>query len=49
MRLAVNASKTVYMTMLRVQNTGRSHNIMIDNKSFDRQSRTVQIFEKNHN
>jgi hypothetical protein len=33
--LAVNARKTMNMTMFRDQNTGRSHNIMIDNKSFD--------------
>ena len=47
--IAVNVRKTMYMTMYRDQNTGRSHNIMIDNKSSDRQSQIFQIFETNHN
>jgi len=47
--LAVNSRKTMYKIMFRNQNTGRSHNITIDNKFFDRRFRTVQIFETNHN
>jgi hypothetical protein len=31
--LEVNADKTKYMAMTRDQNTGRSHNIKIDNSS----------------
>jgi hypothetical protein len=34
--LEVNAVKTKYMVMSRVQNAGRSHNMKIDNSSFDR-------------
>ena len=34
--LKVNADKTKYMVMSRDQNTGRSHTINIDNKSFER-------------
>jgi len=34
--LEVNADKTKYMVMSRDQNTGRSHTINIDNKSFER-------------
>ena len=32
----VDAVKTKYMVMSRNQNTGQSHNIQIDNKSFER-------------
>jgi len=32
----VNADKTKYMVMTRVQNAGRSHNIKIDNWPFER-------------
>ena len=35
-RLEVNADKTKYMVISRDQNSGRSHNIKIDNSSFDR-------------
>ena len=34
--LEVNADKTKYMAMSRDQNAGRSHNIKIDNISFER-------------
>jgi hypothetical protein len=34
--LDVNADKTKYMVMSRVQNAGRSHNIKTDNNSFER-------------
>jgi hypothetical protein len=34
--LEVNADKTKYMFMSRDQNAGRSHNINIDNSSFER-------------
>ena len=34
--LKVNAETTKYMVMSRDQNTGRSHNIEIDNTSFER-------------
>ena len=34
--LEVNADKTKYMVMSRDQNAGQSHNINIDNKSFER-------------
>jgi hypothetical protein len=34
--LEVNADKTKYMVMPRVQNAGRSHVIKIDNSSFER-------------
>ena len=34
--LVVNADKTEYMIMSRDQNAGRSHNIEIDNSSFER-------------
>jgi len=34
--LEVNVDKTKYMVMSREQNTGRSHNIKIDNSSFER-------------
>jgi len=34
--LEVNADKTKYMVMSRDQNAGRSHNIKIDNRSFER-------------
>jgi len=34
--LEVNADKTKYMVMSRDQNAGRSHNIKIDNSSFER-------------
>ena len=33
--LEVNADKTKYMIMSRDQNAGRSHNIKIDNSSFE--------------
>jgi len=32
----VDADKTKYMVMSREQNAGRSHNIKIDNSSFER-------------
>jgi hypothetical protein len=35
-RLEVNADKTKYMVMSRDQNAGVSHNIKIDNISFER-------------
>jgi hypothetical protein len=34
--IGVNANKTKYMVMSSDQNTGRSHNIKIDNSSFER-------------
>ena len=34
--LEVNADKTEYMVMSRDQNTGQSHNVQIDNSSFER-------------
>ena len=34
--LEVNADKTVYMVMLHDENAGQSHNIEIDNSSFER-------------
>jgi hypothetical protein len=34
--LEVNADKTKYMVMSRVQNAGRNHIIRIDNSSFER-------------
>jgi len=34
--LEVNADKTKYMVMSRDQNAGRSHNMKIDNMSFER-------------
>jgi hypothetical protein len=34
--LEVNAVKTKYMVMTRAQNAGRSHNVNIDNSSFER-------------
>ena len=34
--LEVNADKTKYKVMSRDQNEGRSHNIIIDNSSFER-------------
>jgi hypothetical protein len=34
--LEVNADKTKYMVMSRDQNAGRSHNIKIDNRPFER-------------
>jgi hypothetical protein len=34
--LEVNADKTKYMFMTRDKNVGRSHNIKIDNNSFER-------------
>jgi hypothetical protein len=34
--IEVNADKTKYMVMSRDQNTGRSHNIKINNSSFER-------------
>jgi len=34
--IEVNANKTKYMVMSRDQNRGRSHNIKIDNSSFER-------------
>jgi hypothetical protein len=34
--LEVNADKTEYMVMSQDQNAGRSHNINIDNSSFER-------------
>jgi len=34
--LEINADKSKYMVMSRYQNTGQSHNIKIDNSSFDR-------------
>jgi hypothetical protein len=34
--LEVNADKTKYKAMSRVQNAGRSHNIKIDNGTFER-------------
>jgi hypothetical protein len=39
--LAVHADETKYMVMLRDQNAGRSHNITIDNSSFE----SVEQFE----
>jgi len=35
--LEVNADKTKYMVKSRDQNAGRSHNIKIDNSSFERE------------
>jgi len=35
MGLEVNADKTKYMVMFRDQNAGRSHNMKIDNISFE--------------
>ena len=35
MGLVVNADTTKYMVMYRDQNAGRSHNIKIDNSSFE--------------
>ena len=46
--LEVNAGKTKYMIMSRDQNAGRSHNMRIDNSSFERGGR-VQIFGNNLN
>jgi len=37
----VNADKTKYMVMSPDQNAGRSHNIKIDNSSFDK----VEVFK----
>jgi len=34
--LEVNTDKNKYMVMPRDQNTGRSHNMKIDNRSFER-------------
>jgi hypothetical protein len=34
--LEVNADKTMYMVMSRVQNAGWSHNVKIDNSSFQK-------------
>jgi hypothetical protein len=34
--LAVNADRTKYMVMSREQTAGRSHNMRIDNRSFER-------------
>jgi len=34
--LEVNADKTKYMVMFRVQNAGRNHNMKIDSRSFER-------------
>jgi len=34
--LEVNADKTKYMVTSRYLNTGRSHNVNIDNNSFER-------------
>ena len=34
--LEVNADKTKYMVMSRDQNTGRSHNMKVDNSSIER-------------
>ena len=34
--LEVNADKTKYMVMSRDQNAGRSHNMKVDNSSFER-------------
>jgi hypothetical protein len=34
--LEVNVDKTKYMVMSRDQNAGRSHNIRIDNSTFER-------------
>jgi len=31
----MNADKTKYMVMIRDQNVGRNHDIMIDNSSFE--------------
>jgi hypothetical protein len=42
--IEVKARKTMYLTMFRDQNAGRSHSIMIDNKSLDREYRRVLIF-----
>ena len=39
--LEVNADKTKYMVMSRDQNAGRSHNMKIDNMSFER----VEVFK----
>jgi hypothetical protein len=38
--LEVNADKTKYMVRFRDQNAGRSHNINIDNSSFERVEQT---------
>jgi hypothetical protein len=35
-RLDVSVDKTMYMVMCRNQNAGRSHNMEIDNSSFER-------------
>ena len=35
-RLEVNADNSKYMVMYRDQNAGQSHNIQIDNSSFER-------------
>ena len=34
--LAENADKTRYMVMYRIQNAGRSHNLNIDSRFFER-------------
>jgi hypothetical protein len=34
--LEVNTDKTMYMVMSRDKNAGQSHNMKIDNKSFER-------------
>ena len=39
--LEVNADKTKYMVMFRDQNAGRSHNMKIDNRSFE----SVEVFK----
>ena len=40
-RLEVNADKTKYMVMSRYQNTGRNHNIMVDNSYIE----SVEFFK----
>ena len=45
-RLEGNVDKSKYMAMSRDQNAGRSHNIKIDDSSFEK-GRTVQIFGTN--
>jgi hypothetical protein len=44
--LKVNANKTKYMVMSRDQNAGRSHNMKIDNRSFERVDRFKYFGEK---
>jgi hypothetical protein len=41
--LEVNADKTKYVVMSRDQNAGRSHNIKIDNSSFERVEQFIYL------